>query len=117
MSKRINQWIMLVAIGTASVAGAFGSARGVVAQDAASAWGVVVPNPALCQVEPRTFDEFMAVFANATPSAEPVAEAYLQAPTGAIGSAALTEEITAALHEAFACLNAGDWLRFFCAPD
>jgi hypothetical protein len=83
------------------------------AQDAPSQIGPITPPAAACTVEPRTAGELMALFAGATPTA-PMPDA--STATIAIGSpadAASAQEVTARIYQAFACLNAGDFGRFF----
>ncbi len=86
---------------------------GTSAQDTPSQIGPITPQGSSCTVEPRTTEELIALFATASPS-DPVAM-----PTTAtivIGEQAdpvSSQHVTATIHQAFACLNAGDFGRFF----
>ncbi len=73
----------------------------------------VVPDPAECTVAPRSFDDITTLFASATPVAEPVTPAMVEIPTGSPADLAAVAGVTATIHEAFACLNGNDILRFF----
>src|SRR5688500_17626092 len=106
MRAQLSSWVLFVAIGAGLLAGTVGSGQGATAQESA------IPDVALCQAEPRTFDEIMAVFADAPPFVEPAVSEYVEVPTGRTASATLTEGVTATVYEAFACLNGGDMLRF-----
>jgi hypothetical protein len=64
-------------------------------------------------VEARTIEELKAIFAAATPVAEEELPASVSIPTGIPADAVTAEGVVATVHEAFACLNAGDLLHFF----
>jgi hypothetical protein len=66
----------------------------------------------LCRVEPRTIEELRALYATATPVVENAAPSRT-VPTGHPADEATAAAVVATVHEAFACLNAGDFLRFF----
>lgn len=108
MIARFNQLLLIALMGSCLLFGQSGAH----AQDAATGWEVVVPDASLCQAQPRTVDQLIALFANATPAAATSASDHVEVPTGQTASATLVDEITATTYEAFACLNAGEWLRF-----
>jgi hypothetical protein len=88
-------------------------APGVAAQDGTPEPGVVAvaPDPAECDVEPRTEDDLAALFQEplATPDA-PTPVPYTQIVD--VADPVAVEAITATLIEAFACVNAGNWLAY-----
>jgi hypothetical protein len=65
-----------------------------------------------CAVEPRSVDELVGLFSSATPVADDASLESVQIPTGGPASAVLTAAITQTVADAYACLNAGDGLRF-----
>ena len=109
MHARIGGWCAVTLLGAAMFACSLGGRQIAVAQDSAPAG--VIPEAALCQAEPRTVDELVALFAAATPAATDAPDS-VEIPTGQTASSVLADGITATVHEAFACLNGGDWLRF-----
>jgi hypothetical protein len=111
VNRTIKVWALRFALGFGVICSMGGSLVGAVsAQDAATAG--VIPDAALCQAEPRTVDELIAIFDGETLT-EPVVADSVEVPTGAPASQAATDGVTAAITEAVACLNAGDFLRFF----
>ena len=83
------------------------------AQDAPSQIGPITPPASACAVEPRTAEELVALFADATP-ADPMPVSNAATITiGQPAGAAPAEHVTALIHQAIACLNAGDFGRFF----
>jgi hypothetical protein len=83
--------------------------------------GVTIPDPSECDVTPRPISEFEQMAATPPP---PVANADQRfsrpgetqrpwtMPAGTPADDATVAAITATLHEALACLNANDFLRF-----
>lgn len=72
----------------------------------------VVPDPALCQIQPRTLEDLTALFATATPVAEPTTPVTVSVPTGNPADQAAITGITTTIQEAFACLNGNQYLSF-----
>ena len=76
----------------------------------------ISPDPADCQVEPRTVDELIALWygpggsAVATP-AEEAAATEVSIPIGSPADEATTADIVATVREVFACFETGDFLR------
>ena len=83
------------------------------AQDAPSQIGPVIPPASSCMVEPRTVEELQALFANATPGDPVAAETTATILLGEPADALASQHVTAVIHQAVACLNAGDFGRFF----
>jgi hypothetical protein len=75
--------------------------RGAAAQEATPSDAFVTPDPAECQVAPRTVDELGAF---ASPEA---------LPAGEPADDATTAEVTATIREITACANANAFLRMF----
>ena len=90
----------------------FGNPALTAARQDAAAIGPVTPAPADCIVDARTADSVIAIFAAATPVADPAASPDVTIPLGDPAETAVVTEITSLIHQAFACLNAGDYLRF-----
>ena len=94
----------------------------IAAQDAAPVALPVTPDPAECRVEPRTIDELHAQLGTPVP-APPEAPQSMSTPVGGPTAVSLPEgepadtatvaAITATAVEAYACFNAGDYLRAF----
>lgn len=83
------------------------------AQGAPSQIGPVTPPASACTVEPRTAEELVALFAGATP-ADPMPDASTATITfGTPADAASAQQVTTLIYQAIACLNAGDFGRFF----
>ncbi len=87
------------------------------AQEATPAEGRDVPAPAECTVEPRSADEFRALFreaaatpVTATPEASPTPAVP---PTGDPADEQTVAEINATWRHFIACINAGDQARVF----
>ena len=93
--------------------GLVGSSSGVLAWQTGTIPGAVTPPAADCIVEPRTPDSLIAIFADATPVADSAPETNATIPLGVTANEATSAEITATIHQAFACQNAGDFARFF----
>lgn len=86
---------------------------GALAQDAPAQIGPIIPPASACTVEPRTAAELVALFANATP-ADPMAAATTATITiGEPAGEESAQQVTALIYQAVACLNAGDFGRFF----
>lgn len=82
----------------------------------------VTPDPAACRSEPRTIDELYALLGTPVPTASdtelsvstPAAgPAPVSLPAGEPADSATVGAITATIVEAYACFNAGDYLRAF----
>ena len=104
MNSRMKRcvWTALVALALVGAGRAGVAAQGIPA--------AVTPDPAGCQVEGRSFDEIVALFAGvATPEAERPAEVTI--PVGSAADAATVDGVTATVHELVACFNAGDFGR------
>lgn len=86
---------------------------GAMAQDGKPGTERITPEPGTCQVEARTIEELKAIFAAATPVAETELPASVSIPTGHPADAVSAAGVVATVHGAFACINAGDFLRFF----
>jgi hypothetical protein len=79
----------------------------------------ITPDPAMCQVEPRSTDEVLALWYDAagnpiSPAATPAAgtaETMLTIPVGPSADAATIEAITTTVADVFACFAAGDFPR------
>ncbi len=81
------------------------------AQDAPSQIGPMTPPASACMVEPRTAEELVALFAIPT---DPIpASTTATIALGKPADAASAQEVTALIYQAVACLNAGDFGRFF----
>ncbi|MCC6790742.1 MAG: hypothetical protein IT336_03600 [Thermomicrobiales bacterium] len=104
MTDRFKRYGLWLSLGIMLVSSALVAAAPVNAQTGDAA--------ATCQAEPRTVDEIIALFTNATPTAAPVSTSSVSIPTGTPASEVLQARITETVDEAFACLNAGEWLRF-----
>lgn len=87
------------------------SSGGVAAQEASpAAADFVTPDPAGCQVKPRTVDElraYVTAATAATPAATP------DATEGEPADAATVDAVTTVTREIYACLNANAFLRMF----
>jgi hypothetical protein len=94
----------------------------VAAQDATPEAGAmafpITPDPAACQVEPRTTDELLALWY--TPEGSPVPAATptwgaqttsLTLPVGPPADEAISSEVVSAVSEVFGCFAAGDFVR------
>ena len=100
-----------IAILVAVIVVGLGRWSGARAQEAVPGTEAVTPDPALCQVSPRTIDGLKALFIGATPAAEqPATEVTV--PIGHPADAATAAGVVRTVEEAVACLNAGDFLRF-----
>jgi ketosteroid isomerase-like protein len=111
----------LITSGSAAVLALVVSAP-VAAQDATPAGGAmtfpITPDPAACQVEPRSTDELLALWY--TPEGSPVPAATptwgaqttsLTLPVGAPADEATASEVISAVSEVFSCFAAGDFAR------
>ncbi len=107
-TKRVLQAVLIAGL----VASHLAVWSGTTAQEPAPGTERITPDPATCQVEGRTLAELKAIFATATPVAEQ-APATFTIPTGSPADDVTAAQIVAAVHEAIACLNAGDFSRFF----
>lgn len=83
------------------------------AQEAPSQIGPVTPLASECTVEPRTAGEMVALYTDATPASAVPGRTDATIVLGNPADAATSQQITAVIHQAFACLNAGDFGRFF----
>jgi hypothetical protein len=104
----MKQWAFLVGIVATFLTGSLVNWSGAAAQEA----GAFAPDPAACQTEPRSVEEIVALFTNATPAATGDSGS-VEVPTGRVASEALASSVTSTVHEAFACLNGGNMLSFF----
>lgn len=86
-------------------------------QDATPAPGRDVPQPSECTVEPRSDQEFRALYRDAvtlSSTASPTAGPVLRTPPpGQPAGGATVAEINASWREFIACINAGDLSRVF----
>lgn len=98
MSRFALPVVALVMVGMLSVTDAL-------AQEATPVSVPVVPEPAECQVSPRTADELLALAATPTAAASPVA---VRPATGEPADAATVAAVTATVREIVACGNAGE---------
>ena len=81
------------------------------AQDAPSQIGPMTPPASACMVEPRTAEELVALFAIPT---DPIpASTTATIALGKPADAAASQQVTELIFQAIACLNAGDFGRFF----
>jgi len=85
--------------------------RGATAQEATPTDAFVTPDPAACQVEPRTVDELRAFIATA--EAATIAATPEALPAGEPADDATVAAVTATLHEVTACENANAFLQVF----
>ncbi len=90
-----------------------GGFAGTSAQDAPSQIGPVVPQPSSCTAEPRTTEELKALFATASPDDPVVIDMTATIVVGETADLVSAQHVTTTIHHAFACLNAGDFGRFF----
>lgn len=111
MPSRVRRSMLGAALMCAMFALQFGFA-GTSAQDVPSQVGPVKPSPALCTVEPRTVDELTALFAGATPTDPVDLSTSATIHFGQPANPEAAQHVTALIHQAFACLNAGDFGRF-----
>lgn len=82
------------------------------AEDAPSQIGPVVPPATSCTVVPRTADELLALFSTATPADPAAMEMTATITLGERADDVSAQHVTSTIHQAFACLNAGDYGRF-----
>ena len=81
------------------------------AQDAPSQIGPMTPPASACMVEPRTAEELVALYAIPT---DPIpASTTATIALGKPADAAASQKVTELIFQAIACLNAGDFGRFF----
>ncbi len=73
----------------------------------------VTPDPAECQVEPRSAEEFLAISAGATPTAAAPVASAVEVPLGEAADAETVAAVTTTVREILACFNAGDFPRAF----
>ncbi len=104
----------VVALVVALCSLAFAGPAVTLAQEATAAAGTfpVTPDPAECQVQPRSVEEFLAISAGATPIAAAPVAAAAEVPLGDAADA----ETVAGVHataRAVACFNSGDFPRAF----
>jgi hypothetical protein len=83
------------------------------AQDVPSQIGPIVPQASSCTVEPRTTDELIALFSTASPDDPVVIDMSATIIVGETADLVSAQHVTSTIHQAFACLNAGDFGRFF----
>ncbi len=88
------------------------------AQDATPAADQVTPDPAACQVEPRTIETLTTFLAtpaavDATPEIETGTPETFVVPEGEPADAETVAGVTATAHELFACYNANAYLQVF----
>jgi hypothetical protein len=85
------------------------------AQDATPPAGPEVPAPEECVVEPRTPEELEAIASGSSSgfATPPLTDVPFGAPDGEPADAETAAAFTAVVRESWACLNAGDWPRFF----
>ena len=111
--SRLRLLAVVVALCSLVLVGAPGAG----AQDGTPAAGLDVPTPAECTVEPRSEEEFRALFREA--AATPVAASPDASPTPAVpptgdpADAQIVTEINATWRQFIACINAGDQARVF----
>jgi len=112
MQHRFRRW----AIGLALMLALFvlqPGLTGTSAQDAPSQIGPIKPQASSCTVDPRTTDELVALFSTASPD-DPVAiDMTTTIVMGETADPVSAQHVTSTIHQAFACLNAGDFGRFF----
>jgi hypothetical protein len=112
VKDHLTRVLVLVAFAVVTIASlAFGTGVAL-AQDANGTPGAVTPDPAACTVDGRPFAELTAIFESATPAAGETAAGSVTLPLGTPADAETTNAVTATLHEAVSCLNAGDFGRF-----
>jgi hypothetical protein len=86
------------------------AASAAVAQTATPAVYPLAPDPSECIVEPTPIEQIVAI--TATPIAESIGSATpFVPPMGDPAGTEISAEVTATLHQVFACANAGDPLR------
>ena len=126
------QRIILLAVVLCSLVVA-SSARAMAQQDATPAAGIV-PDPSECQVEPRAFEDLIALWfpggtpMAATPEGSPVdvdgtaldvneegtpVGAVIDIPVGEPADAETIDAVTATVREVFACFNGGNFLAAY----
>ena len=86
---------------------------GTSAQDVPSQIGPIVPQPSSCTVAPRTADELKALFSTASPDDPVVIDMTATIVVGEAADPVSAQHVTSTIHQAIACLNAGDFGRFF----
>ena len=112
MRARFRPLVLGLAVVFALFALSFGR-TGTMAQDVPSQIGPVVPPGSSCTGDPRTADELMALFATATPGDPVVIDMTATIVVGEPADPVSAQHVTSTIHQAFACLNAGDFGRFF----
>src|SRR3712207_2284293 len=94
----------------------------IAAQDATPAGGAmafpITPDPAACQVEPRSTDELLALWytpeGSPVPAATPLTGAQtasLTVPVGPPADEATVSEVVSVVSEVFGCFATGDFIR------
>ncbi len=103
----------LVALVTALCSLALSGPAVALVQEATPAAGgfPITPDPAECQVEARTVDEFVAVLGAATPTTPDPVGTTVEVPLGEAADAETVAGVTATIREILACFNAGDFSR------
>jgi hypothetical protein len=106
----------------AAIAALVAARAPVAAQDATPIALPVTPDPAACLVEPRTIDDLYGLLgtpvpvsaqeepSESSPASDPT---EVSLPAGEPADSAAVTAITATIVEAYACFNAGDYLRAF----
>jgi hypothetical protein len=112
MRITIRRFLFSLFVGLSLVASGV-SQTAALAQDAPSQIGPITPPASACTVEPRTAAELVALFANATPADLVPVSTTATITIGQPADAASAQQVTALIHQAVACLNAGDFGRFF----
>jgi hypothetical protein len=112
MNGMIKVWTLRTVLGIGMLSSLGGVWTSAAAQEAAAGAGIVTPDPAACQVEPRTIEEVTGLFASATPIPADENPVTVTVPVGRPADAGTAAEVTASVHEIFACINTGDFFRF-----
>ncbi|MEA2512167.1 MAG: hypothetical protein QOJ59_1654 [Thermomicrobiales bacterium] len=112
MDRIVTRWGLGLALGAAMLASLLGGSARAIAQVGMPGTEAVTPDPSLCRVDGRTVDGLRAIFAAATPAATDDVSPSIVVPVGRPADATTAAGIVATVHEAVACLNAGDLLRF-----
>jgi hypothetical protein len=82
------------------------------AQDVPSQIGPFTPQASACTVDPRTADELLVIFATASPVDPVTMNGAVTIVMGEPADPVSAQHVTSTIHQAFACLNAGDYGRF-----
>lgn len=111
MRSRVILFSLIAIVSLGLVATPHGLTSVALAQDATPAADFVTPDPAECQVAPRTIDSVITVYATPATGASVISQPTEGTPAKEAADAATVAAVTATVHEVAASINAGDFLR------